>query len=237
MTLSSFGQASASDAFAELDSAASSEQPLTAALERTAELAKAVLRIPMEASVTLIDADEATTPAFTARLAVDLDETQYALGYGPCLAAAEGGQLISIADMATESRWPQFTKAASEQGVGSTLSVPLPVQRQVIGALNMYSTDTAAFDTDAVTLAEKFGTYAAAAVANTRLYLSTAQLAEQMAEAMTSRAVIEQAKGILMAQRHCHADEAFNVLVGLSQTTHRKLRDVAAALIEHTLGS
>jgi hypothetical protein len=51
--------------------------------------------------------------------------------------------------------------------------------------------------------------------------------------AMRTRAVIEQAKGMLMAQRHVDADEAFQVLVGLSQTTHRKLVEVAAALVEN----
>jgi GAF domain-containing protein len=226
----------ASDAFAELDNTSNGQQPLAAVLTRTAELAKAVLGVAMEASVTVIDAEEATTPAFTAQVAIDLDETQYALGYGPCLAAAEAGQLVSIPDMTTEERWPQFTQAASGRGVASTLSIPLPVQRQMIGALNMYSTETAAFTDNATALAERFGAYAAAAIANTHLYLSTAELAEQMAAALASRAAIEQAKGILMGQRHCDADEAFNILVGLSQTSHRKLRDVATALIEHTLG-
>jgi GAF domain-containing protein len=229
-------QITVSDAFAELDQT-SNDQPLAAVLKRTAELAKAVLGIAVEASVTLIDADEATTPVFTAKVALELDETQYVLGYGPCLAAAEAGHLISIADIATETRWPQFTQAAGERDVRSTLSIPLPVQRQMLGALNMYSTDSAAFNNDATALAEKFGTYAAAAIANTHLYLSTAELAEQMAAAISSRAAIEQAKGILMGQRRCDADEAFDILVGLSRTSHRKLRDVATVLIEHTLGS
>jgi AmiR/NasT family two-component response regulator len=65
--------------------------------------------------------------------------------------------------------------------------------------------------------------------------MSAAELAEHMAAAMASRAAIEQAKGILMSQRKCDADEAFHLLVKLSQQTHRKLRDVAATLIEHTL--
>jgi GAF domain-containing protein len=134
-------QITVSDAFAELDQT-SNDQPLAAVLKRTAELAKAVLGIAVEASVTLIDADEATTPVFTAKVALELDETQYVLGYGPCLAAAEAGHLISIADIATETRWPQFTQAAGERDVRSTLSIPLPVQRQMLGALNMYSTTT-----------------------------------------------------------------------------------------------
>ena len=67
---------------------------------------------------------------------------------------------------------------------------------------------------------------------NAGLYFTAATHAEQMAEAMRSRAVIEQAKGILMGGRRCSADEAFEILARLSQDSHRKLRDVAAALVE-----
>jgi GAF domain-containing protein len=224
-------------AFAELTKINAGQQPLNDVLARTVELAKSVVTVPIEASVTLISAEEASTPAFTSPKAIDLDETQYELGYGPCLAAAEAGQLVWIPDMAAETRWPQFTVDAQNKGVHSSLSVPLPVQRQVIGALNFYSPEEHAIGDDVVELAEKFGDYAAVAIAHTTLYMSTKELADQMARAMQSRAVIEQAKGILIGQRGCHPDEAFNILVGLSQQSHRKLRDVAKALLEHTMAS
>lgn len=224
-------------AFAELTKINAGQHPLNDVLARTVELAKSVLSVPIEASITLIDSEEATTPAFTGRTALDLDETQYQLGYGPCLAAAEAGQVVWIPDMAAETRWPQFSAAAHDKGVCSSLSVPLPVQRQVIGALNMYSSQGQSFPDDTIKLAEKFGDYAAVAIAHTTLYMSSAELAEQMAEAMRSRAVIEQAKGILIGQRHCTPEEAFNTLVQLSQHSHRKLRDVAKALIDETVAS
>jgi GAF domain-containing protein len=222
-------------AVAELTKINARQQPLNDVLGRTVELAKTVLRLPIEASVTLIDSEEATTAAFTGRVAIDLDQTQYQLGYGPCLASAEAGQLISIPDMAAEQRWPQFTDEALNRGVHSSLSVPLPVQRQVIGALNLYAPAEQSFGQDVVGLAQRFGDYAAVAIAHTTLYLSASQLAEQMTHAMQSRAVIEQAKGILMAQRRCDADAAFDILVELSQHSHRKLRDVAHTLVAHTL--
>jgi GAF domain-containing protein len=209
--------------------------PLDDVLARTVELAKSVMRVPIEVSVTLIDSRAATTPAYTGLTAIDLDETQYELGYGPCLAAAEAGQLVSVPDMAAESRWPQFTADARNKGVRSSLSVPLPVQRQVIGALNFYASEAHAFGDDVIELAGQFGDYAAGAIAHTALYLSNRDLAEQMTQAMQSRAVIEQAKGILMGQHRCDPDEAFNILVGLSQHTHQKLRDVAEALLDQTL--
>lgn len=224
-------------AVAELTKMNAGQQPLNDVLACTVALAKTVLRLPVEASVTLVDSQEATTPAFTGQVAFDLDERQYQLGYGPCLASAEAGQLISIPDMATEPRWPQFTVQAQSRGVYSSLSVPLPVQRQVIGALNLYAPAKRLFGGDVIELAHRFGDYAAVAIAHTTLYLSTSQLAEQMTHAMQSRAAIEQAKGILMGQRRCDADAAFDILVELSQKSHRKLRDVADTLIAHTLAS
>jgi GAF domain-containing protein len=227
--------AESSELAAELTKINASGEPLNEVLKRTVELAKTVLRVPIEASVTLIDSQGATTPAFTGQTAMDLDETQYELGYGPCLAAAEAGQLVSIPDMATDTRWPQFTAGAQTKGVASSLSVPLPVQRQVIGALNLYSSEEHAFADEVIELAEQFGDYAAVAIAHTTLYMSNRELAAQMTQAMHSRAVIEQAKGVLIGQRRCDADEAFNILAGLSQHSHRKLRDVAKAVVEHTL--
>lgn len=64
------------------------------------------------------------------------------------------------------------------------------------------------------------------------LYESTRSLAEQLQAAMDSRAVIEQAKGVLMGQQHCTPDKAFDRLVALSQQSNRKLRDVARALVD-----
>jgi GAF domain-containing protein len=235
LTHPGFEAASSERAFFELTDINEGQKPLNDVLARTVELAKSVLTAPIEASVTLVNSHGATTPAFTGQIALDLDETQYQLGYGPCLAAAEAGQLVSISDMAAETRWPEFTADAQNKGVRSSLSVPLPVQRQVIGALNLYSPKENGFRDDVVALAAKFGDYAAVAIAHTTLYLSSKELAEQMSQAMQSRAIIEQAKGILMGQRRCDSDEAFNILVGLSQHSHQKLRDVAKALLEQTL--
>ena len=70
------------------------------------------------------------------------------------------------------------------------------------------------------------------AVANAHLYETTAALAQQMKEAMANRAVIEQAKGIIMRDRGCSADEAFDALALLSQQSHTKLREVAQRLVD-----
>jgi GAF domain-containing protein len=218
-------------AFAELGRIKLSETNLDQVLSRVAELAKRTLVGAAEVSVTLVRSNNARTAAHTGPLALDLDESQYDKGYGPCLDAAASASILSVPDLADETRWSDWTARAIEAGARSSLSVGLRVQEKVTGALNIYSTDAKAFADDAVTLAQTFAGYAAVALTNAHLYDVTATLAQQMQAAMKSRAVIEQAKGILMGQRRCTADEAFALLRKLSQDSNRKLREVAEALV------
>jgi hypothetical protein len=115
--------------------------------------------------------------------------------------------------------------------VGSSLSIGLPIQGSVVGALNVYGGPANAFDAAAITVAERFASYAAVALANAHLYDSATTLAEQMQQAMRSRAVIEQAKGIIMGERRCSPEEAFALLSKASQDSNLKVREVAEALV------
>ena len=223
-------------AFAELGRMKLGERDLQAVLGRVAEMARQTLPGVAGASVTLVESDRAFTAAFAGQLALDLDldETQYQDGFGPCLEVAQSAGTVTIPDMAAETRWPPFARQALAAGVHSSLSVALPLQEAILGALNIYAIQPAIFDQDAIELARTFAGYAAVAIANARLYQATATLAEDMRRAMETRAVIEQAKGILVAQQHCTPEQAFELLTRLSQTTHRKLRDCAADLVAST---
>jgi GAF domain-containing protein len=222
----------ASAAFEELGRIALDEHSMESVLQRVAELARDVVPGAAEVSVSLVSNSRAETVVHTGALAQELDETQYETGYGPCLEAALGGQPRIIADARTETRWPAYTPRAVEHGSLSSMSVPIPVQRHVSAGLNIYGRQVGAFDEHGVELATTFASYAAVALSNMHLYETNKRLAEQLAEAMHSRAVIDQAKGILMGQRRCDAGQAFELLVDLSQRSNRKLRDVAQALVD-----
>ncbi len=219
------------DAFAELARIDFAHHDLRGVLGRVAELAKRTLANTGEVSVTLLRGAEAYTATFTGEAALVLDETQYEAGYGPCMDAAGAAETLVVDDMTVETRWPEFARTAVEAGVLSSLSISLPVQDSVVGALNVYSTKPHAFDADAAALGKAFAGYAAVAIANAHLLENASSAARQMSEAMEHRAVIEQAKGILMGGRRCTADEAFSILRDLSNASNRKLRDVAAALV------
>jgi GAF domain-containing protein len=219
-------------ALADLARIVLSNETLETVLDRVAFAAKRSMAIDVEASVTVLGDDGARTAAATGQLAVVLDDSQYTNNSGPCLDAANDGTVHHITDVRTETRWPAFTAAAIERGARSSLSVPLQVQQRVVGALNIYGHHPDVFDEESVRIAEGFASYAAVAVANAQLYTSTAALAHHMEQAMRSRAVIEQAKGILMALHGLDADAAFGLLTQQSQRSHRKLRDVAQAIVE-----
>ena len=219
------------DAFAELAKITLAEHSLDQVMHSVGTLAKRTLGLHGEVSVTLVERGKPSTIASTGSLAVGLDERQYERGYGPCLDSIDGGVPLVISDMATEQRWRDWATSAAELGACSSMSIPVPLQREVAAALNIYSIDRNAFDDAAVELATTFAAYAGVALANMHLYEAQAQVAEQLQQAMQSRAVIEQAKGILMAERRCTAQQAFDVLVRLSQDTNRKLRLVAELLV------
>ncbi|MFC4019943.1 ANTAR domain-containing protein [Micromonospora sp. GCM10011542] len=224
------------DAFIRLGSIRHDENDLNTVLARIADIAKESIPGADEVSVTLVHGSEAHTAAYTGDLALRLDEWQYEQGRGPCLDAATTGTTMVVPDMATESRWPEWARAAHAAGAAGSISIGLPIQEAVVGALNIYRTSDDAF-ADVTPMAQTFAGYAAIALANAHLYESTATLAEQMRTAMESRAVIEQAKGIIMGQRRCSAEEAFGILAKVSQDSNRKLRDVAEALVRRATGS
>ncbi len=198
-------------------------------LQAVVDLTKDVLPGHLETSITVLVNDKATTAAFTGSLALDLDESQYGRGYGPCLHAAGTGETVEVADARTEARWSDYMAGAVERGSLSSLSVPLGSDLRA--ALNVYARQPQAFDDDARSAATRFAPYAAVAINNMQSYQSARDMAANMEAALSSRAVIDQAKGILIERHKLTPDQAFKALAQASMHTNRKLRDVAEHLV------
>jgi GAF domain-containing protein len=209
------------------------ESSMEALLQTVADLAKTVTPGNPEASVTLLVNDNPRTVVSTGQLAVDLDETQYERGHGPCLHAARSGELTEIADTRTETRWRDYAQRAVQRGNLSSLSVPLLIdeQEQVAGALNLYAREPDAFNADSRSAGQSFGSYAAVAAGNMYAYQSARDMAGNLQAALDSRAVIDQAKGILMERHKLTPDQAFQLLAQASMNANRKLRNVADDLV------
>jgi GAF domain-containing protein len=171
---------------------------------------------------------------FTDPMSPAIDQVQYEEGTGPCIDAFAGNRVIAVPDVvATASRWPSFARRATEHGVRSTLSLPLSSgDRRALGAMNLYATEAGTYTDDVAEDARLLATCAAAVLANAKAYWEVFDLAAGLQTAMQSRAVIEQAKGKIMATRGCTADEAFQVLAAASQRENVKLRDIAKRMVD-----
>jgi GAF domain-containing protein len=204
---------------------------LSAVLKRVVDIAKDALTGADEVSITLVREDRPWTAAYTGQLALDADELQYERGYGPCVDAGLTGTLLRVDDMRAETRWPGYAAAVIPRGALSSLSVPLPLQTEVVGAMNCYARRPAAFDDTSTDTGVELAGHVAVAVVNAMGYIDAARLANDMQQAMASRAVIEQAKGIVMAQNRCDAETAFGILRRASQSRNVKIRDLASDLV------
>jgi GAF domain-containing protein len=209
------------------------ELSMDALLQTVADLTKTVMPGNPEASVLLLAKGQPTTVSSTGELATDLDETQYEKGHGPCLHAARTGEVTEIPDTRADDRWPDYTPRAVEHGNLSSLSIPLAIDpdEQVTGALNIYARRPDAFDEASRSVATRFAPYAAVAAGNLYAYQSARDMAENLQAALELRAVIDQAKGILIERYKLTPDAAFQLLARASMTTNRKLRDIADHLV------
>ena len=222
---------SVTEAFEQLGSLSLAEESLDSLLQTVVDLAKRVLPGDVDASVSVLLADKPTTFVYTGQLALDLDESQYGRGHGPCLEAAASGHVVEITDARTEQRWADYMRRAVEIGSLSSLSVPLGSVEQLHAGINIYARRAAAFDADARETAARFARFAGAAAANVHAYQGARDIADNLQAALESRATIDQAKGILMERHRLTADQAFDLLARASMAANRKLRAVADHLV------
>jgi GAF domain-containing protein len=161
-----------------------------------------------------------------------VDHHQYTTDEGPCLESLRTGELRRSPSLAADARWPKFREPAVSDGVVSCLSLPLLIGNHgTAGVLNLYS-QSRPFEEADEDVGRRFAAPASVAVANAKAYAKAQAVIEQLEEALQSRDVIGQAKGIIEAREHCGPDEAFERLRDLSQHRNIKLRDLAAAIVD-----
>lgn len=203
------------------------------------ELAQVAARVVPDTScgITVQQEGEPTTVASSDERARALDETQYATGEGPCLHTLHTGEPVSMDDLAVDSRWLPYVEHARRRGLRSSLSLPLRLDGAPFGAMNVYSFAAPhSFTAPRRHELELVAAQAAGALRLADQRLQDTELRHHLEQALSSRAVIDQAIGIIMAQQGCSSTAAFDLLRRQSQTAHRRLRDVATDLIVRTTG-
>jgi GAF domain-containing protein len=155
---------------------------------------------------------------------------------GPCLDCVRSGAVVTSADLeADRDRWPLFVPEALAAGFRSVTAVPLRLREQTIGGLNMFSDIATLLADDDRELAQALADVATIGILQQRSTHRTSMLAEQLQHALSSRVVIEQAKGVLAERDQVTMDVAFATLRQHARDHNLKLGDVAVAVVRGSI--
>ncbi|MER5865064.1 GAF and ANTAR domain-containing protein [Kitasatospora sp. NPDC002040] len=223
------------ESLAGLSRLASARLDLRALLTHVAEFAVRAIPGADGAGLTLLEEGRADTIVASTGFVREVDAIQYGLGEGPCITAAAERRTVRSHSLGRDPAWPRFGPQVHRLGVHSVVSLPLLTGEGVLGAMNVYARAENAFDTRAVELGELFAVPAAISVQNAQALARAQRLAAQLQSALTHRAVIDQALGILMSRSGCTPAEAFDKLRVMSQAQNRKAAVVAQQLLDEAV--
>jgi hypothetical protein len=173
------------------------------------------------------------TVGATSDVPLRVDRIQYELGHGPCVDAILTDSLFNAGDLRTDPRWPEFGRRASEEvGILSMLSFRLffedPDSADLLAGLNLYASKPEAFDEVDETVLGLVATHGALAISAAQ----QRRRADGLTAALASNRDIGAALGVLMARLLVTREQAFDLMRIASQRTNRKLRDIAADVLE-----
>jgi GAF domain-containing protein len=174
--------------------------------------------------------------ACTDDVAAELHKLQSAEGDGPALRAARRGEVVLIDDVSHHDRWRRFARRALVAGIRSSLSVPLMTDGSPAGVLTLYARRPHAFGPEATSRARWFASQASGALTLALRMASCNELNDQLRSSMASRAIIDQALGVIMVTERCPHDRALAKLKRASQNTNVKIRDLAARIVTDATG-
>ena len=155
---------------------------------------------------------------------------------GPCLDAFRTGERVEHETLTAGSgRWPHFATVALEAGFRSAFALPLRLRERVVGALNLLRVEQTPMDEDDILVARAFADLAAISVMQHEAGMQTQLVNEQLTHALTSRILIEQAKGVIFERAGIDIAEAFSRLRNYARTNNLLLTEVAQRVIDGTL--
>lgn len=165
-----------------------------------------------------------------------LDVLQLQREEGPCLDCYRDRAPVVVPDLDAEAeRWPHFHRAAREVGFRSVHALPMRLKDNVLGTLGLFGDEAGDLAEDDLALAQALVHVATVAIVNERSATDQATIDAQLAHALSSRIVVEQAKGVLAYAGHLDMHDAFAVLRRYARDHRRKLTDVADAVVHRDL--
>jgi transcriptional regulator with GAF, ATPase, and Fis domain len=155
---------------------------------------------------------------------------------GPCIECFHTARIVSLPDIReAPDEWGEFRDAAREQGFLSVCAIPLRLRETTIGALNLFTDTAGELDEGDVRAAQALADVATIGILQERALRESDVIREQLQVALTSRVLIEQAKGILAYTHDLAMDEAFTMLRDYARRNRLPLAEVAQGLVQRTL--
>lgn len=219
------------DRVAEVARLLADDEVLDEALHRLTKLGVDLVPGGTAAAVTIAAGDSALSFAASDQRLDELHRLQFDGGDGPVAETLRHNEPRRVDDTSTERRWPVFCRAAATAGFGSCLVLPLRTDRQPAGAVALYGQQPHMFRGAAHDIALLFAAQGGTAVRNAALYRACRRMVDKLHAGLESRAVIEQAKGVMHAALGISPDEAFHLLSRFSQNTNQRVRKVSADLV------
>ncbi|RBY82882.1 hypothetical protein DQ238_02405 [Geodermatophilus sp. TF02-6] len=201
-------------------------------LTRMAVLVQSAVPAAGAVSITLGSPRDPQQLGSDSTVAQEADGRQLEAEEGPCWEAHLTGTVVLTADVTADERWPRLRRTAGDGPVRGVLAIPLREGEQPVGVLNVYSTEVDAFSPDSRRIAELVAAAVGGVLQNVTERESLRDLAVNLEKALTSRATIDQAKGVLMARLGIDAEDAFARLITLSNRLNVKLRDLAQLVVQ-----
>jgi GAF domain-containing protein len=153
---------------------------------------------------------------------------------GPCLDCFRGSEVVRADDLSTETRWPLFRERAREYGFAAVHALPMRLRGQTIGALNLFHREPLVMTDSDLSVGQALADVATIAILSDRNTRERELLTEQLQAALTSRVVIEQAKGILAERGAIGLEEAFTRLREHARRTNQRLSELARGVVTGT---
>ncbi|WP_395398793.1 GAF and ANTAR domain-containing protein [Arthrobacter sp. UC242_113] len=196
--------------------------------------AKLATTEPMLCAISVERDGRPVTVASSSDRAKRMDEEQYGFNDGPCLTALREDRRVLVEDLATSERWHRYAQAVTHDGVASILAVPIDAGPGAAAALNCYALSTDTFTPAAIAEAEA---YAGSLSRMLRLALRVHRPPvhpEGLHGALQSRAVIDAALSLVMAQTRGSREEAAAVLHEMARSSNQQLKQIATDILNGT---
>ncbi|MFE7741183.1 GAF and ANTAR domain-containing protein [Nocardia sp. NPDC057455] len=223
-------------AFARMSGLFLSAETVRTALELVTSLSVEMVPHTVGAGISLLNSEgRRTTTAATDAVVERADNLQYRLGAGPCLTAWADRVVVRVDDLASDERWPTWSRPAAELGLASSLSVPLVAGTRALGAIKVYAVQPGAYTEREEHLLTMFSSQAAMLLAGMRAAEDAERVTGQIANSLHGREVTTLAKGIIMARDGVDEQAAFLILAHTARRQRSTVRRVAERLAMSTV--